>query len=330
MRDLYKLFCYCCKYESLSIVQNILFIEPRINKMISTKNIKDACTTDNREVILWLYKECKLSLKNCDFIATDNNHFDLLKFIYSQDNSINTCFSIACSKCDFEMIKWCHEKNKEKYDYNAIFYYCCLRGNMEILMWLYETFDINLNKYNSNQCINNACANGHIDLAKWIKNNGNVPDYNCPFGRACERNHLDVAQWLYPYVDKISNDTLYNVCKRGHIDILKWLKTISTLPSDIIEYALCYNRMEIVNWLWTDNTRVYITLDELYIKGHYDAIVWLTEHNYYLEPQCNMCKILCSVLFNSRKNILLLLYDLISLYDYRDEIFFSACGSNNK
>lgn len=134
------------------------------------------------------------------------------------------------------------------------------------------------------KCIYHAAKKGHLELIKWLMENGCKWDESaCSI--AAKNGYLEIIQWA------ISNNLAWNpnICFRdaaieGHLEILKWAKTNEYfLESYIFDFAATSGQLEILKWFWENDEldcQSYLNkhlFSEVAKQGHLEVLEWLCE-----------------------------------------------------
>jgi hypothetical protein len=111
--------------------------------------------------------------------------------------------------------------------------YCaCVDGNLPVVQWLVEHYDIDYDWILRDEKIHivAACADGRLDVAKWLTATFGIthlPDD--AFQDACCGGHLATVKWMAATFDISRLDAYYNwgkalykSCERGHRDVALW------------------------------------------------------------------------------------------------------------
>ncbi len=117
--------------------------------------------------------------------------------------------------------------------YNNIFDNCCgcktkrlnsfninlaaRNGHMEVVKWLH-----NNGKSYSTRAMDLASRYGHLDVVKWLHYNGKRCTTNA-MDWAAENGHLDVVKWLHNNRKRCTNDAMDWADENGHLDVVKFL-----------------------------------------------------------------------------------------------------------
>jgi hypothetical protein len=134
-------------------------------------------------------------------------------------------FLYLCEENNFrELVKFQSENNLSLKDINLnennIFMRACAEGNLQLVIWFYETFkptkkDIKIIKNcDGHNTFNLICVFGHLHLCKWFYYNFHVTKKeirkdNCKaLFLACGNNHFDVVSFLFDVVGLDENDAL--------------------------------------------------------------------------------------------------------------------------
>lgn len=168
----------------------------------------------------------------------------------------------------------------------------CERGHFGVVQMLTPMFrslhDTDKYKYSQTQ-FNLACQQGHLDIAKWLMNNGCVPDDQESlvsvvaetFTITCSHGHLNVLTWLLEtFPDTVRSTALepkslttrffpgpshpfYDACVFGQLHVAKWL---------MATFYSAMDRETVVSKF------TYISLlDDCLVHSHLCMTMWLLE-----------------------------------------------------
>src|SRR5579872_647404 len=139
-----------------------------------------------------------------------------------------------------------------------------------------------------NECIHHATKGGHLELTKWLMENGCIWDEDvCTI--AAGHGYLEIIQWA------IIKNLIWNpdICFRaaainGHLEILKWAKTNGyTFKPSIFKFAAESGQLEILKWFWENDEKLFdcrfclniIVASDVARQGHLEVFKWLREKN---------------------------------------------------
>ncbi len=206
------------------------YLEENRKCFANTNAISIAATAGHLDVVNWLVTKKYLNITPSNYCeAAKNGHLDILKFFVERMNKINA----------FDILKFCGVAAKY--------------GHLDILIWqkinLTYYFDINIWK--------NAAEGGHLNIIKWLINNGCEYD-DCIFECAAEHGHLNILKWGF---------------QNGY-----------KLPDNIAEIAASHGKLYIIIWLHENNfkfdQKVHVCAAE---SGNLELVKRLTSYdNYYV------------------------------------------------
>ena len=140
----------------------------------------------------------------------------------------------------------------------------------------YNLFNI-LNK--NNILMKFASENSHLELFKWLKENGAHLDEDA-IANASRYGHFEIVKWLRENRAPWDERAIKYASRHGHFEIVKWLKE-NGAPWDerAISRASIGGHFEIVKWLRKNGA----PWDELAIEyasynGHFEIVKWLREN----------------------------------------------------
>ena len=99
---------------------------------------------------------------------------------------------------------------------------CCVIGNIDILIWLFENKKIYI-KHNR-LYLNLASKYGHLEVVKWLHENRNDGCSSHAMDHAASNGHIEVVKWLHE--NRTEGCTIWAMdlaSKNGHIEVVKWL-----------------------------------------------------------------------------------------------------------
>jgi len=115
-----------------------------------------------------------------------------------------------------------------------LLYKCASGGFLDLLKYFKEKFNIDL-QAGSNMALTLACEGGHLDIAKYLIENGaNInADNGKPLILASENGHLEVVQYLIksgaPY-----NEAALEIAKiNKHAKVVEYLNTLTRNNKEI-------------------------------------------------------------------------------------------------
>jgi ankyrin repeat protein len=221
-------FFNACKYGYLDIAKYMLEIGSNPNNHISERNSKRYFDNHrmNYNDIYGTYFD------NAFYSANTSNHFEIVKWLYSLDNTVI----------------------KRIVNNNLIKDICRYNKNTDIIKFLFDFIDkpeISI----LNEGFHLACSNNNSDIAKYMIELG------------CKPN--DKILYIYDkrmYYNNTNNtyldDAFYKVCSgKDGLEIAKWLYSLDNtiiqriVNDNFIENIICkyYNNIEIKEWLLSFN-----------------------------------------------------------------------------
>ena len=211
-----------CKCESESwkcfysrALHDITSMKRRFNFDYKDGNFKE------QHRLLTLYKNTDLSQN-----AAEDGYFSLLKYAISNDVER----PILCRYADAKL--------------------AARKGHVEIVKWLMEKFPLQgyINEY-----FIDACSNGHLQLVKYLINNG-VKVVGSGLFIAARDGHFDIVQYLVECGANVNQyNPLVNASIRGASKIVKYLiengADIHIDDNIALKYAVQYNDLDLVKFL---------------------------------------------------------------------------------
>ncbi len=182
-------------------------------------NFYHTCKYGNIEIAEWLLSTNKLDLS--------------IEFQY-KTTLANASFKIACEYGNLGIVQYLISTKIIKFDmqnYRYLIRDICIQGNIELLQWLYETFEID-KKYLGVEAFKAACEFNSIDIAKWLYSiNTEMDVIPHILENICINGYLEIAQILHEVQPSLNingdyKEAFKSACQYGHLDIIKWLQSI--------------------------------------------------------------------------------------------------------
>jgi hypothetical protein len=193
-------------------------LDYEFKKVVFTDSTFCNCCFDGQtEVAKWIYKMSKYDTKiNINYYedrpfysACENNKIDTAMWLYElSETDGNTKINI---------------KSRDQYAFGQ----CCIKGNKQLVEWIYDTAkeandNINLHKFD---CIDfrYSCYYGQLEIAQYLLKKSQEDcdkpidirsDNDFAFKKACYYNQIEVALWLCTlcpsYSVKVYDKTVYD------------------------------------------------------------------------------------------------------------------------
>lgn len=152
-----------------------------------------------------------------------------------------------------------------------VFCHCCERGDLELMQWLYATFDViraNMNTYTI-IILHSCCFNGHLDILKWLYDEKVLTSSLIKSNATCGARQfrkvfgdLSNADKIYTPLEITQPGGCYNfafrcACARGYLAIAEWIYITFQLTIDEVKamdnYAI-YNAGNAKVFQWLNST----------------------------------------------------------------------------
>jgi hypothetical protein len=245
------------------------------------------CDNENLEIIKLAYN--KLGLKDIlsgilgeeiiFFDACCNNKVEIAKFLYNKFYSIRSLnyeviteyLPYACKYGNLKTAKWLVKEYNIKCVNDRIFVQSCCNDQLEIVKWLYYSFDFT--DIDAFEIFKNVCNYGYLDIAIFLYRN-----YKKIISRSDVINEifnnvlyesLNVAKWLFetfePTKDDLYTDVFRDLCEYERIDVAKWLIEVF----DLTEEELHIDDLKVFEYLEKKSeTELYQLLKTKYDFSH--------------------------------------------------------------
>jgi hypothetical protein len=264
--DILKEICktgYTCKEMIEWFLEN-----DTVDENIMNECFQYSCENFHDNIRGWfIIKGYTMSIENCQPVYLKSCRRGILNTIISLNSTIlyeniYKCFYDATMNNKLNVVQWLYENYSCTHEYlsNPVFFdYSCVKGYIDMCMWIYEKHS-NTNLRNG---FKNCCKNNHLNIAKWIYRIKNSIMFNDNvFENIIVEKHYEMIMWLYPLNKKfekhceqlfiqscfdnqlelckmiymINNDTIdifYNnhhifksCCEKHYISMCKWLTSL--------------------------------------------------------------------------------------------------------
>lgn len=202
-----------------------------------------------RNVILW----GGYDMEN----AIEAEHGEIARWLYTNspdvERNLNRLMEFAVRQGDMPMIQWLLAVvyRPELHLPPPAMNHAAAGNHMDLVKWIFEQ------GYNggSDLALEGAAKNGRLDMVQWLVQNGITERAEEAVHVACGEGHLSIVRWiedrrLAPY----QRFAMYNAICGCHLDIVKYLKesVIIDGPSDMIREAASSGHVHVVKWLYEE------------------------------------------------------------------------------
>ena len=258
------LFCACekGKIEVVRYLVENVKVNPYTEDKCHNTSLSIAVKNGHFEIVQYLVRNCKLDVNQMHFskaspflIACMNGHCNIARFLLGNGarfdvTDINGCNAIQLAA---------------KYGHLNMFKNLC--GNNPLSMNHVSDAGI----IHMKRAIHYAARNGHIDIVKYIVNNGVPANINDNFGKnplhyACKNGNISIVEFLIGHGSNINAPDLkgmtpvFYAIKCGHLDLVKFLighgadkNFKDSLGRSPLSYAARCGNLEIVQYLVSQN-----------------------------------------------------------------------------
>lgn len=255
--DIFILSCY---NGHLEIAQWLYLIE-NFDKHESLIYFPSICENGHLEIIKWLFS---LEIVNTDI------------------KRLPECFIKACTNGHLELVQWLLTIDKFNIEiFRRGLYFSCINGHLEVtklllndeLLSVKDIRQFDIDTYTDT--LSAICKNGKLEAAKFYMSLSPIASINLEsvFINICQSEHLEIAKWIFDQ-GKIQdlNPAFQVACAFGQIEIAKWLYSIdNSLTLDSGDYVKIemINNIEMIIWLLSMNIiqDTSIDRDKIFING---------------------------------------------------------------
>lgn len=129
--------------------------------------------------------------------------------------------------------------------------------------------------------MNYAAANGHLDIVKWLHENGTEGCTTDAMNQAAANGHLEVVKWLHENRKEGCTVVAMDYASaNGHFEVVKWLfeNNVVKCRQRALDSAAKHGRYEIVKFLIQHGmSATSKTLETASKGGHLDVVKYLIE-----------------------------------------------------
>jgi ankyrin repeat protein len=316
--DINGIFNYACENNNINVVKYLINL-PENNIDISNDDyhvFHIACERKNFDIVEYLTDiipsdDVAFDVQyNFAFInACKTGNIDIIKCMLNKSKNklvvhIDKYVILSCQYGYIEIVKYLTDflsDEQQNVCYNKSFQMACDKGNLDIVMFLVEMENNNININYDNDCsFCSACYKGHIEIVKYLlsipNNNININcDDNGPFCSACYKGHIEIVKYLLSIPNNNINincdddGPFCSACHEGHIEIVKYLLSIPNNNININSnddypfYTSCeMGHIEIVKYLLNiPNNNININVNNDYPfytsceMGHVEIVEYL-------------------------------------------------------
>lgn len=156
-------------------------------------------------------------------------------------------------------------------------------GRLDVVEWL-------LQHYADHCCVNggdlDAVRQGHFGIVRLLRMNNVKGCSNRVLRAAAEGGHLDIVKWLYENGTEIqpgfANNATNTAATNGFLDVVKWLQenTSERTTTLAIDGAAANGHLDVIQWLHESHDAgcTSFSMDQAAADGHLDAVKWLHVH----------------------------------------------------
>jgi ankyrin repeat protein len=197
--------------------------------------------SQNEDLINYI-NENNIDINKLFIYSCKKGYLTIIRYIYSiflnnngnhHLNLLNKAYNISIKYGHVHVIKWLKSIGVVSPMNNTdMFIISCINGHLNIVSWLYNTYnDINISEH-IDQLFIILCQVGKLEIIKWLNKIVNMCNinYNIAFNVACKYGNLDIAKYLLSFdiIDiRFGDDYAFkSSCRYNYINIAKWLKSM--------------------------------------------------------------------------------------------------------
>lgn len=206
---------------------------------------------------------------NCMYIASENNHLELVRYFSNYGSRFENSLLVACKKGYLNIVEELYTKNNTDYAKYQSFVEACNNDHINIINFFIENkLPINYEFYIS---FSDACENNKIEIVKiFIKYGVNVNGDGLsqhPINKACEKENLEIVKILLNNNAAISDETVLDAITCGNLEIVKLLFERNRLFL-YVDFSIMCGRLEILKYI-VEEQHVKLTIDELILAKQF-------------------------------------------------------------
>lgn len=226
----------------------------------------------NESIILFTPNHIIRSYIKQDCLDTIIKYFEKYKDILDKTKILDD----ACYIGNIEFIKWLSNMGYIEDSYKA-FYICCIRGHLQIAVWLHDKYNIDISRNNHN-IFYQTCKMNKWWIASWLHTLTNINLYSTFGGIECMRNNNN--QYTMEWLEIILQHQLSLFIPKNFIKVNDF-KHIKNIDDNCV---ICWqNKINILLGCNVNNG-----FKKEYHEFHFDCITkWLLTSKSCKCPMCN-------------------------------------------
>jgi WD40 repeat protein len=167
-----------------------------------------------------------------------------------------------------------YDLNSTSIDYRYPVYWAASNGHLDVLKWIHD------NGVEMAAIVSEAAARGgHLDVLKWIHDNGGELTARAA-ASAARGGHLDVLKWIHANGGELTAYAAESAAYCGHLEVLKWIRVNGgELTAHAAEFAALKGHLEVLKWIRDNGGELTARVaDSAASTGHLDVLKWIRDN----------------------------------------------------
>lgn len=275
---------------SLVEANDIIIIKKVIDKLHKdtiASMMRKSAETGSLEILCFLHSTHHTILESTknDLIqvAGTNGQFHILKWLHEIKIPINDIYYYAIRYGNIEMLEWAHQN---KYFFNILKTSIKPERNlMNLLLWLQKRHMIieplpeylEIIKLWKKYCYDMSLINEihyKIGTDEVFAIGISCMIFAKFYEKASVNHDLDILKWFKDVYGLVTPIGYIGAINGGHLDVLNWLyeNDCHYIPSNVLEYAVKMNRMDMVEWFENHGVPNQVTINKAIEYGNLDFV----------------------------------------------------------
>lgn len=182
--------------------------------------LRAAATNNHTNIVKWLDSNgcCSAAALECALIsAAENGNLKMLEWVL---NRLSTPYFLPAQTMMHAALKGRLNIVRPEISSSPLGMYGAARkGHLELMKWLLENGYTACNA----QIMDSAVSGGHFDIVKWLFDRGGTCSTAAPES-AAEQGDLEMLRWFHEHFpDQFTRRVMDQAARKCHLDVVKWL-----------------------------------------------------------------------------------------------------------